>query len=145
MFEHRGKVPIFVTTNAMINTHDELVMGRGAAKQLATLIPSMPGYWGHHIRMQAANGRTAYGVLYDDYHQVGIFQVKWHWKNDADLNLIANSCRCLIEMVKARNWQAVYLNYPGIGNGRLKLEQVEQVVNMLPETVHLWRLENGNA
>lgn len=72
--------------------------------------------------------------------------VKDHWQEDAKLSIIEESAICL------DNWLfdmtsdiRVDLNFPGIGNGKLKREDVLPLLERLPDNVHIWEYEREQA
>lgn len=131
-----------VTTNSYIRKDGALVMGRGAAKQLAMKNPIMPrifgricnercGHLGEYRILTHTNGS---GVC------LGAFQVKYHFKDMADIELIKRSVDELIE-VACTDGRIFHLNYPGIGNGRLDAFDVEPIISRLPDNVNVWRFK----
>src|SRR5437899_2631026 len=112
---------ILVTTNADVNSQGKLVMGAGAAKQAAMLYPRLPGILGKHlIGFSLVN--HAYGLIVPAPHNqqiVGAFQVKYSWKDPADIGLISHSTEMLFRLaLQLPDWRFA-MNYPGIGNGGL--------------------------
>lgn len=126
---------LLVTTNATVRRDGALVMGRGAAKTLATRFPVLPYTFGSRI---LAYQHKPYGVILDDATRTGIFQVKYHWANDANLTLILKSVDTLTKIAASTPDETYYLNYPGIGNGRLAKSEVEPLLADLPSNVHIW-------
>lgn len=118
-----------VTTNSYINKLGELVMGRGAALEAKTRYPDLPKMAGKVIRHM-----SDYGVLYFPTLRIGLFQVKRHWRDDADLSLIHESAFWLHMFAQCVSGTIV-LNYPGIGNGRLPEHEVEREIRDLPDNV----------
>jgi hypothetical protein len=85
---------------------------------------------------------SPYGVALarGDHHPVtrlGAFQVKRHWLDPADLDLIAFSVERLQEVVAGGTRTA--MNFPGIGNGRLQMEAVLPLLRGLPDHVFVYR------
>jgi hypothetical protein len=159
MFESRAEL-VLVTTNAMVRSNGSLVMGRGAAKELVDRFPRIDRDFGSILRMSSLVGKT-YGVMIlgknfslrvlDDpghpgsiFHcKFGVFQVKYHWKDKASLNLIHNSVERLCELIdgnSAHNYR-ISLNFPGIENGKLTREQVMPYIEKLPDNVTVWEKE----
>ena len=133
---------IAVTTNGVIKHDGTLVMGAGAAKQAVERIPG--------IALEAANaiikwradnqGKSDYGFLMvreptADTVGFALFQVKHHWKDKALITMIMHSASDL-HTVSQRNKDIQFrINFPGIGNGRLPRDQVESLLNRLPDNV----------
>lgn len=75
-----------------------------------------------------------------DHVLIGAFQVKNHWGNPAETELIANSVERLVEILATPAYErwSVSLNFPGIGNGRLERRVVLPLLEPLPENVTVW-------
>lgn len=124
-------ITLIATTNSYIRRDGAVVMGRGAAKRMASLYPWIPKRFGERITHLGF-----YGYLEID--GLGAFQVKKHFKDNAEIELIAYSCGMLSGWAYRHPETEYHMNYPGIGNGRLKPEQVEKYILMLPDNVHVW-------
>lgn len=125
----------FVTTNSFVKKSGELVMGRGAAAQAVRLHPDLPAYYGRVITMRHGHD---YGILVGHHSNIGLFQVKRFWGDDALPALITLSAD-LLAAYALRNPDLLFnLNYPGIGNGRLPKSEVEPLLACLPSNVHIW-------
>lgn len=117
---------IAVTTNGVIQ-NGALVMGKGAALDAKRRNPFLPRIAGEKIMKDGIYiGKDIY-----IYHWLpvtenyALFQVKGHWENKADLQLISDSA------ISMRNWieftgRNVRMNFPGIGAGGLDRDTVEQ-------------------
>lgn len=159
-----GAEIVLVTTNATLRNGDNgLVMGRGAALEVKERFPGIDAVFGcllqakglYHWQRYAGPRATApYGVLLTPVKYqgrsllVGAFQVKWHFKDKADLALIAWSAGTLNGYLRAttdRNGstRTVALNFPGIGNGGLTKEEVAPLLLGLPDTVRIY--DNGQG
>jgi hypothetical protein len=138
-----------ITTNATLKQNGALVMGRGIARQARGRFPGLDLALGRHIDRVCGgsvdarrSGLSEYGLLVSPRWpaaKLGAFQVKYHYRQLADLDLIARSADALVVWCEAHPQVAVHLNYPGIGNGRLHPDDVWPIVARLPETVTLWR------
>ena len=131
-----------VTTNSFIRKDGALVMGRGAAKQLATMIPNLPFAFGERILDNCGHlGEYNIGVLTNVRNEsFGAFQVKYHFKDEADLDLIERSVGVLHDLAVG-DGRVFHVNYPGIGNGRRNIEDVEPLLESLPDNVCIWRFK----
>ena len=133
-----------VTTNSYLRSDNALVMGRGAAKQLANRVPMIPHGFGRHIK-QICGDLGTYSVLILPYrtgskHYMGLgaFQVKYHYNEDACIKLIAHATNQLKHLAEIGNDERYDMNYPGIGNGRLSMDDVAPIIETLPDNVHVW-------
>ncbi|MBI2358625.1 MAG: ADP-ribose-binding protein [Deltaproteobacteria bacterium] len=115
---------IGITTNGFVKRDRTCVMGRGCAKQAAARIPELPCKLGSRI---SAEGNH---VFYFPEYRLITFPVKHVWWEPADLNLIQQSARELLETIeKFKIREAIYLPRPGCGNGRLKWEDVKKILS----------------
>ena len=149
MFEDNKDDIIMVTTNAFIKNNGSLVMGRGAALEMKTLFPGIEYVFGEYIKTYIGK-ECFYGIYFfpNKYSKLprllGIFQVKYHFKDMADLELIRKSTVMLKNRIEKLNPYYNYnfsLNYPGIGNGRLQERDVEEIISVLPDNVTIWKLK----
>lgn len=125
------------TGNSTITKYGRLVMGRGLARQVRDRLHGVD--W---AIAQAIGRRSVYGVAVASEPfrvgraAVGAFQVKRFWGDAADPALIAHSVSCLNELLSRQPaGYRVVLNYPGIGNGRLSVEQVAPLLEAFDDRV----------
>lgn len=128
-----------VTTNSYIRNDGALVMGRGAAKQLALMYPILPLMLGRNILKSCGHlGEYNIDTLTNGSGiTLGAFQVKFNFSDEADLDLIKRSCDELHRMA-CEDERVFHVNFPGIGNGRLKYNDVLPIVETLPDNVNVW-------
>lgn len=127
---------IVVTTNATIKKNNALVMGRGAALQARDRIVCIDQECGLAIHQASA----FYGFLVvrqptEDRVGFGIFQVKDHFRDQADLELIEAAVLALSEYAVSHPDVAIRMNYPGIGCGGLLPAKVAPLLARLPDQV----------
>lgn len=127
-----------VTGNSYITAKKELVMGRGAAEQLKERFPGLPKTFADIIPHLKFYGIVTCSIFYGE---VGVFQVKTSWKGPASLDLIEKSTKMLSQI--ASNYDRVDMNFPGIGNGRLKRESVLPYIVDLPDNIYIWECNDG--
>lgn len=142
---------ILVTANSYINNAGRLVMGRGAAREAAIRWPSLPRQLADWIVKFGPGHLGEYGVIFVldivafsglvtfDPMDIGVFQVKRHFKDNADPELIRRSVDKLNE--DAERYDRIALNFPGIGNGRLREEDVKPLLESLPDNVVIYKKE----
>lgn len=131
-----------VTTNSFVRRDGALVMGRGAAKQLALLYPILPFQLGRRIQASCGHlGEYNIGVLTNGSGvSLGAFQVKFNFADEADLELIQRSADEL-HRIACEDGRVFHVNFPGIGNGRLSIDDVMPIVETLPDNVNVWRFK----
>lgn len=144
MFDVAFSDLLLVTTNAYVKTNGKLVMGRGAAYQMTQRYPWTPLEFGRMVEFHARTHQNEpYGLLISTMRMkpaLGIFQVKRVYSDAADLGLIAYSVGLLTEYANTHPTTAIAMNYPGIGNGRLRVADVEPLLKPLPDNVEIWTL-----
>lgn len=142
MWDVFGHTDVFlITTNPIRRKDGAVVMGRGIAKEAATRFPELPFAFGKRLPTKFSCGLIG---RYDG-QLVGYFMVKDHWNNPADPAIIQASVDSLIKQTtvrcmcgKCENDMRIDLNFPGIGNGKLKREDVLPIIEQLPDNVHVW-------
>lgn len=132
-----------ITTNPIINSRGEVVMGRGIAKEAMERFPSIGKDFAVALDIAGDCFGQAPGVGHiGDYglNSVPIlwFMVKDHWKHHADLRIIKRSMHMLAAGAMYEPCKRFDLNFPGIGNGRLAREDVLPIIEQLPNNVHVW-------
>ena len=133
-----GNTDLFlITTNPIIRKDGAVVMGRGIAKQAKDKFPRLPYDFAATLRNQPDMNVDEIGKYDGQY--IGYFMVKSHWREPARLSIIAESCTQLSQ--SSNLWTRVDLNFPGIGNGKLKREDVLPLLQGLPDNVHVWEKE----
>lgn len=128
---------LLVTTNSYVKKDGSLVMGRGAAYQAAQLWPDLPFVLGETILEHFGN-LSDYNVIIPKALPVGAFQVKYHWRDGANPQLIKESCDVLSTIARAMPSCKFALNFPGIGNGRLDRDEVLPIIESLPNNVYVY-------
>ena len=147
MFSVWGKTDLFLfTSNPIVNKQGLAVMGRGIAKQLSDKVPTIRKAFADYLKR--SSGEYAVADL-GEYtigtatQRVGYFMVKHHWRDNAQLDIIEKSVNELISYHTLRDGSGRVvgrydLNFPGIGNGGLKREDVLPILMQLPDNVHVW-------
>lgn len=129
-----GNVYLF-TGNSTVKRNGGLVMGRGAAKEVRDLYPGIDKEFGRQI----TSGGT-YGLIIGTSMRpnIGVFQVKYRFDTRAELRLIKNSVDFLDQYAREFD-RAIYMNYPGVGNGGLLQTDVAPLLSSLPDNVFLYK------
>ena len=122
------------TGNAIIKANGALVMGRGIARQVRDRFPNIDRAIGQRI----AEMTQPYGLALGN--KVCVFQVKRHWQDDADFNLICLAIDMLLVESTDKPHLRYDLNFPGIGNGRRAdlFDEIKEELSVLPNNVHIW-------
>lgn len=129
-----------ITTNSMVKSSGALVMGAGIAKEAKEKFPGIEFTLGNEI-LKTCGQLGKYCLLISPQwpdKKLGCFQVKYHWKDNADIDLIADTSERLFYFLEAYDVKNCHLNFPGIGNGRLDRELVLNVLIPLGNNVTIW-------
>lgn len=148
MWNRRDQVDLFcITTNGTLRRDGKLVMGRGIAFEAISQFPEIQKTAGEAIRtfnearIKRGDPPSPYGLVtlrkYEPF--VGLFQVKYNWWEQADVNLIKFSAQKLHQFAVDNPHKIIVLNFPGIGNGKLSEETVRPIVETLPGNVEIWK------
>ena len=165
MWDMFGKVDWFLITTNSTSTKGKAVMGRGIALEASKRFPTIAKDFATKMGpCFPATATTASGIssiashatsmhyrpvsTIGDYdgQKIGYFMVKDHWASDAKLGIIEDSTHMLIDILHSvqelhNKDITVALNFPGIGNGRLKREDVLPIIELLPDNVQVWEYE----
>lgn len=126
---------IVVTGNSYIKKNTEVVMGKGAALELKKLAPNIAYRFGNQI-LNICGSNGFYGFITSGRN--GLFQVKTHFKDNAELYLVERSTELLNEYILDKDYPTISMNFPGIGNGRLKAELVIPILEKLPDEITIY-------
>lgn len=129
------------TGNPVVKKNGAIVMGRGAAQQVRDTYPGIDRVFGDMITNNP-NACVLWTQMQEKQY-LGWFKVKDHWSHDASLALIESSAFVLENMAKNKPRWKFLMNFPGIGNGRLKYEDVLPALQRLPDNVHIYRIAPG--
>lgn len=138
MWDVFGSTDIFmITTNPIIRNDGAIVMGRGIALEVKTRYPTFPYDFARSFLQIQKN--IGFVGEYDS-QRIYWFMVKDHWQNNAEPEIIKKSIQ---ELKDYFQWSSerIDLNFPGIGNGKLKRSQVLPLLEELPDNVHIWEFK----
>lgn len=146
-----GATLIAVTTNSYVHrigsNPGPLAMGAGAALEAHERYPQLAQTAGVLLRQVVGFRPGLYGVLprygwvVVPEPRIGLFQTKYHYRQNADLELIKFSVARLLDWLDLHPAEVVALNFPGIGYGRLSRERVLPFLELLPERVVIYERE----
>lgn len=123
-----------VTTNIVVKSNGENVMGGGVARQAADRLKTLPAIYGNALLMLSE---------YEQRHPYPREQVlkfrftpsfgeaniicmptKRHFMEPSPLNLVIKSMTQLVDIVDSTGWSRVHVPQPGCGLGGLDWEEV---------------------
>ena len=131
----QGQLFLF-TGNSYVTKAGDLVMGRGAAAEVKHRYPHVPGELGRQI-LAAKQRMGFYGLLWAG--NIGVFQVKHHFREPAEYGLIGDSATLLATEAFAVPDLTFHMNFPGIGFGGLEYDRVLPMLASLPNNVIIYR------
>lgn len=126
---------ICITTNGTLKKNGSVVAGAGVALTAKNMWPEFPVYLGQLVKHK---GNVVHSVMNEDRYWIWSFPVKHNYWEKADIKLIEQSCKQLVDLadefehfrllqpITGRNI-SVALPRPGCGNGRLKWEDVKPI------------------
>lgn len=109
-----------VTTNGVVKSNNELIMGAGIALTAKQKFSGLPKILGNLVK---EHGNHVYII---PEIQIASFPTKNHWRDNSDINLIEQSCKELVE--KSKDWDLVVLPRPGCSLGKLEWDQVKPIL-----------------
>lgn len=124
-----------VTTNSFVKQNGELVMGRGIAKQVRDKFPGIAAELGQAVKDHSEH-LGHYGLVATG--KIGAFQVKFHFKDRASLELIAENLYRFAKYAREHSDISFAMNFPGIGNGGLAPHWIKPLLDQLPDNVQVW-------
>lgn len=132
------------TGNPAVKRNGAIVMGRGAAREVRDFYPGIDQVFGKLIQEKPAAHLLWATIGRDEpipsEQHLGWFKVKDHWSHDARLDLIEDSAFFLGELARRKKKYRFHMNFPGIGNGKLKYFDVLSVLQELPDNVRLYKI-----
>lgn len=120
-----------ITTNGFLKKSGECVMGRGCAKEYATMNTTFPRSLGNMIK---ANGNH---VFFWHTEKIITFPVKHQWFDPADLELIRRSIEELTKHESFCSKEIYVMPRPGCGNGKLPWDAVKPLLIDLPDNIRV--------
>jgi hypothetical protein len=133
------------TSNSFVKNNRRLVMGAGAAYAAYRYKPELAQIFGHQI-LTGVGHLGVYGLLLDrssgispELPLIGAFQTKTNYNIPSSLGLIERSLSALRKFCEDHPDIFVHLNFPGIGYGGLKPEEVKPLLlSYLTDQVTVW-------
>lgn len=115
-----------ITTNPIVNRHEQAVMGRGCAKEAKERFPGLEYLFARMLKKHG-NRVMRLRALPDGSH-LATFPVKKHWREEAMPELIRRSADQLVALADKFGYERVALPRPGCGNGRLRWTEVKDLL-----------------
>jgi hypothetical protein len=144
---------ICITTNGYVKTNGNAVMGKGCALEASKLLPTLPQLLGaslrkhgNHVSHLITANDTALlsfpvkpeSVIFNGHNVVKHMAHKYKIDHKvygcfavADIHLIEQSAKELVQLTDLNGWTNVILPRPGCGHGELQWADVEQILDNL--------------
>jgi hypothetical protein len=120
------QLALCVTTNGIIKTNGDAVMGAGIAKAFALVHPQLPKILGQKL---TESGNQVHYLLNMSNVHILSFPTKHHWRDRSSLTLITNSARTLAELANLKPDCTFVLTRPGCGLGGLSWSMVRDAIS----------------
>jgi len=128
-----------VTACSYLCAEGNLFMGRGLARELKVKVLGIDEIFGKMILDDVGHlGR--YGLMI--YEKYGILQVRRHYDEKPDLDLIVFGIRRLGSFAEETGY-IIHLEFPGLAYKELSKNEVEPILTPLPDNVHVWERPEG--
>jgi hypothetical protein len=125
-----------ITTNGFIKANGDAVMGAGIAKEARSYFPGIEKTLGG-LMLKHGNRVMKLGEVNGE-KLILSFPVKHNWFEEADIYLIKESCKQLVEFADKFKLSSVLIPRPGCGNGKLKWVDVKpQIEPLLDDRFHI--------
>lgn len=126
-FAERGEW-IAITTNGIVKTNGQAVMGSGLAEQAAARYPDLPRALGQHLTRM---GNIPYC---DPALRLISWPTKSDWKRPAEVRLIQQGAHAIRRILDREHITHLYCPPPGCGLGQLTWPQVREALTPLLDT-----------
>ena len=122
---------ICVTTNGIVKSNGQLVMGAGIAKSFATQFPQIPFILGDKVKK---HGNYVFECGIVDNTTILSFPTKDNYKFNSSIELIKRSATRLVKWANINNiteTESIYIPSPGTGLGGLDKSLVYDELNKI--------------
>jgi len=113
---------ICITTNGIVKTNGELVMGAGLARQASIRYPELPNIFGRWV---SVHGNVPCEYITDSGQTIVSLPTKNDWRDDSDLDLIVDSLIAISNMFPD---MSIAMTRPGCGLGGLDWAAVRHAI-----------------
>jgi hypothetical protein len=131
---------IVVTSHASVKKDGRLFLVDGLELEAAKRIPNIDLQCGNLVLAHAVDNVYGFIPIRPSHPEkrivgFGIFQAKKQWNEPANPELIKYSMECLRQYAAENSNLKIRMNFPGIGQGGLTVEEVAPLLLPLPPTV----------
>lgn len=130
------------TTNSVKGVYG-LIMGAGSASEMKKRIPNISSEIVSALPDYKLDGTEDYGLLILQYPNhskfgYGVFQTKRHWRDSSVMDTIILSTQMLCSFAYNNPFIHIRMPFPGIGYGGLAMDEVLDVIKVLPDNVSVY-------
>lgn len=119
---------VCITTNGIVKSNGELVMGAGCALAFKERFPEIPKILGKKVRAKG-NIPLIVGNVGKTY--IVSFPTKNDYRNKSNINIIKNSAKFIVEIADYLEAEKIYIPSPGTGFGGLSKEDVYKEIEAI--------------
>ena len=149
MWSVEKEADLFLFTSNGVLNRGMLVMGGGFAKQMlnnvSTSLPKVLGRASER-RGYPHNGNIyKYGLLISENWPTikwGAFQTKLHYRDETPLSVVRESAKLLSDWALRHPDKKVHCNFPGIGLGGRTYREILPIIQVIPDNVTFWTMDN---
>jgi len=128
-----------VTACSYITAEWTLYMGKGLARELKVKVSGIDKIFGEMLLDNGGHlGR--YGLMI--YKRYGVFQVRRHYEDKPDLDLITFGIHRLRSFAEETGY-IIHLEYPGLAYKELTKREVDPILTSLPDNIRVWERPDG--
>ena len=138
VFEYPNLDYVCITTNSILNTKGELVMGAGIALEAKKRFPQLPKIYGNKIDKLGLFGKDYYLL---QHINLIAFQTKRHYEDKSPIELVKRSTQRLKFLATLFDDSIFGLPFPAVQNGGLSKDVVLPIINCLPNNVIVFEKE----
>lgn len=138
VFEYPNLDYICITTNSILNTKGELIMGAGVALEAKKRFPELPRIYGDKIDKLGLFGKDYYLL---QHNNLIAFQTKRHYKDKSPIELVKRSTQRLKFLATLFDDSIFGLPFPAVQNGGLSKDMVLPIIECLPNNVLVFEKE----
>lgn len=125
---------VCITTNGIVKSNGEAVMGAGVALAFKNRFPQLPKLLGSAITREGNVVRFldyVQGQHGSKFTRTISFPTKHHWRDKSDIELIKESARQLVHFCDtvAPKASKIIIPRPGCGNGELNWRDVKEILS----------------
>lgn len=129
IFSQKDADAICFTSNGIVDSKNNLVMGAGVALAFKNKYPFLPQWIGKQVKKGGNHVYAQSTSRFSPSLTLCSFPTKNDWRDPSDLNLIIQSANELVVLATTHSWKRIYLTRPGCGLGGLDWKDVKAAIS----------------